>query len=102
MVSNWRKRSIEVHPDPSVTLLPWLAPLKSHPVFHALASRDSTSAFQGIGETISLKILLEDNQFQQQLSHLGAGLTVSKRVVGLKRSFHLLPVQSQGMVNQSK
>ena len=46
------------------------------PAFHALTSCDSTSALQGIGKTTALKILLKDNQFQQQLSDFGADPTV--------------------------
>ena len=51
---------------------------KALPAFHALTGCDSTSALQGIGKTTAWKILLKDNQFQQQLSQFSASPAVSK------------------------
>ena len=55
---------------------------KALPAFHALTGCDSTSALQGIG-----KILLKDNQFQQQLSHFGAGPAVSEDLLVSSEAF---------------
>ena len=60
---------------------------KALPAFHALTGCDSTSALQGIGKTTALKILLKDNQFQQQLSHFGAGPAVSNELLVSSEAF---------------
>ena len=60
---------------------------KALPAFHALTGCDSTSALQGIGKTTALKILLEDNQFQQQLSHFGVEPAVSNESLVSSEAF---------------
>ena len=60
---------------------------KALPAFHALTGCDSTSALQGIGKTTARKILLKDNQFQQQLSHFGASPAVSNESLVSSEAF---------------